>query len=235
MRKKRGYNRDTPVELVRDYKLFAIACEGKKREPEYFKTFRHLSNKIAVDIVDEVVSDEELFSKNVNKSAPKWVLDRAVYYIDKEGLSDEDELWFVIDVDRWSEEQIRELASYCEQHDNWNIVISNPCFEVWLYFHRKENIEISKSFKCKEFKNEISTFDEGGYNYLEFILSFKSAVENAKKADSDPNHFMPKLKETKVYKLGEALIREAGNNSFEEFINVTIPNLLDKKKKHWLL
>jgi hypothetical protein len=35
MRKKRGYKRE--VELVRDYKLFAIACEGGKREPDYFK------------------------------------------------------------------------------------------------------------------------------------------------------------------------------------------------------
>ena len=34
MRKKRGYSRE--VELVRDYKLFAIACEGGKRESEYF-------------------------------------------------------------------------------------------------------------------------------------------------------------------------------------------------------
>jgi hypothetical protein len=32
--KKRGYNRNTPIHLVRDYKLFVIACEGAKREPE---------------------------------------------------------------------------------------------------------------------------------------------------------------------------------------------------------
>lgn len=28
MRKKRGYTREVSTELVRDYKLFAIACEG---------------------------------------------------------------------------------------------------------------------------------------------------------------------------------------------------------------
>lgn len=114
MHKKRGYKRETPVELVRDYKLFAIACEGSKREPEYFRVLRYISKKIAVDIIEDIVSDEEALSINPNKSAPKWVLDRAVKYIEKEGLNDDDDLWFVMDIDRWSEEQLREVASYCD-------------------------------------------------------------------------------------------------------------------------
>src|ERR1700748_2604146 len=134
MHKKRGYKRETPIELVRDYKLFAIACEGGKREPEYFKVFRFLSKKIAVDVIEEIVNEDEALSINPNKSAPKWVLNRALRYIEKEGLSDEDELWFVMDVDRWKVDQLREIANYCDQYSNWHIVLSNPCFEVWLYF-----------------------------------------------------------------------------------------------------
>lgn len=135
--KKRGYTKDIPEELVRDYKLFAIACEGERREPEYFRLFSLMSKKIKVDIIEDIVSDEELANKykQIHRSAPQWVLDRAITYIEKENLIDEDDLWFVIDTDRWTEEQIRNLAEYCESHHNWNIVISNPCFEVWLYFH----------------------------------------------------------------------------------------------------
>ncbi len=44
MRKKRGYTREIPTELIRDYKLFAIACEGGKREPEYFRLFEQIFN-----------------------------------------------------------------------------------------------------------------------------------------------------------------------------------------------
>lgn len=160
MRKKRGYKRETPAELVRDYKLFAIACEGSKREPEYFKLFRHISNKIAVGVIEDIVSDEEALTYNPNKSAPKWVLDRAMRYIVKEGLNDEDDLWFVMNIDKWSEVQLREIASYCEQFPNWNIVLSNPCFEVWLFFHKKEDIINSKSISCNDFKSEISTFND---------------------------------------------------------------------------
>lgn len=230
MRKKRGYTREVALELVRDYKLFAIACEGSKREPEYFKILRYLSKKIAVDIIEDIVSEEEALSINPNKSAPKWVLDRAVRYIEKEGLNNEDDLWIVMDVDRWSEEQLREVASYCDQFPNWNIVISNPCFEVWLYFHKKSNINISKSESCNDFKTEISTLEKGGYHPIKFLRYFADAIVNAKAADSDINHFIPKIKETKVYQLGEAIINVIGKNDFEKFINSTLPRLEEKKR-----
>ncbi|WMJ72246.1 RloB family protein [Cytophagaceae bacterium ABcell3] len=149
-RKKRGYKRDIPQELMRDYKLFAIACEGYKREPEYFKVFPYLSRRIAVDIIEDNKIDD--FS---HKSAPKWVLDRAIKYIEKEGLTDEDDLYFVMDVDRWSNQQIREISNYCEQFPNWHVVLSNPCFEVWLYLHKKANFPNHNTASCATLKKEF--------------------------------------------------------------------------------
>ena len=227
MRKKRGYKRD--VELVRDYKLFAIACEGGKREPDYFKVFRFVSNRIAVDVIEDVVSEEEILSISSNKSAPKWVLDRAIKYIEKEGLSDEDDLWFVMDIDRWSNEQLREIASYCEKFPNWHIVLSNPCFEVWLYFHKKADIGKSLSSSCNDFKNEISTFEKGGYHPLKFIPNFIEAINNAKAADNDKNHFLPKAKVSKVYQLGEAIINVISKKGFDIFVSKTLPLLIEQE------
>jgi hypothetical protein len=227
MRKKRGYKRE--VELVRDYKLFAIACEGGKREPDYFKIFRFVSNRIAVDVIEDVVSEEGILNINPHKSAPKWVLERAIRYIEKEGLSDEDDLWFVMDIDRWSDEQLREVASYCEKFKNWHIVLSNPCFEVWLYFHKKSNIKISLSNSCNDFKNEISTFEKGGYNPLKFIPYFVDAIKNAKAADNDKNHFLPNTKVSKVYQLGEEIIKVISQKGFDNFIAETLPQLIKQE------
>ncbi len=231
-RKKRGYKRETPMDLVRDYKLFAIACEGGKREPEYFRIFRFLSRKIAIDVIEEIVSDSEALAINPNKSAPKWVLDRAIRYIEKEGLNDEDDLWLIMDTDNWQEQQLREVASYCEQYPNWHIALSNPCFEVWLYFHRMADISISKSKNCQDFKTEISTFERGGYHPLKFLPNIMEAIKKAKAADSDQNYFLPKLKETKLYQLGESIINQVGIQDFESFINITLPKLekLEKSK-----
>lgn len=229
--KKRGYKRDTPIELARDYKLFAIACEGGKREPAYFNVFQYISRKIKVDVIENYVNDEELLQTHDNKSAPKWVLDKAIKYIEKNDLKDEDDLWFVIDKDRWSEEQIRELAAYCDKYPNWHLVISNPCFEVWLYFHMKKEISESTSSSCNQFKTEISKFKEGGYHPYKFIPLIKTAINNAKSSDSNPKHFIPKSKESKVYQLAEALINKVNSKDFDTFLDVTLKNLIAEEVK----
>jgi hypothetical protein len=229
--KVRGYTRDTPEDLVRDYKLFAISCEGGKREPDYFKIFQHLSNKIKVDVIQDYVSDDEMLQKHKNDSAPKWVLDRALRYIEKNDLKSEDDLWFVIDKDRWSDAQLRELFTYCNNYPNWNLVISNPCFEVWLYFHKKKNITLSISKSCNELKNEISKFTKEGYNAHRFIINLEDAINNAKARDSDPNHFVPKDKETKVYQLGDAILKKVSSKDFDVFISTILPKLIDEETK----
>lgn len=235
MRKKRGYNRDTPIELVRDYKVFAIACEGSKREPSYFALFQHISGKIKVDVIEHHVSDAEMQTKHDNKSSPQWVLDRAMKYIEKEGLLDEDDLWFVIDKDRWTDEQIRTLAEYCDNYKNWNLVISNPCFEVWLYFHKRKNIDVSGSLDCSKLKSEISKLDKGGYHQYKFLPFLQDAIANAKAADSNPDYYYANINETKVYKLGEALMQVVGASSFENFVSKILPRFvkadIEKAKK----
>jgi hypothetical protein len=223
MRKKRGYNRETPAELVKDYKVFAIACEGSKREPQYFNVFKYMSTRIKVDVIEDVSDSGEIVS---NKSSPTWVLDRAVKYVEKEGLLDDDYLYFVIDTDRWSFEQINTLAEYCSKYTNWNLVISNPCFEVWLYFHRRGDIENSESDTCEKFKSEISSFDKGGYHPYKFLPYVFDAIANAKAADSNPGHFMPEFKESKVYQLVESLMSVVGANGFRAFIDTTLPKLI---------
>lgn len=222
MRKKRGYQRDTPPDLVRDYKLFAIACEGGKREPDYFRFFENMSRKVTVDIIEDKVSVEELKHKYETKSAPKWVLDRAVKYIEKEGLTDEDDLWFVMDKDRWSDKQLRMIADYCNDYPNWHIVISNPCFEVWLYFHKKPQIPNPNTVKCKTLKTEIAVFEKGGSQLEKFIPNLPDAIINAENADTNKAHFLPNRGETKVYQLGKVLIEVIGKNDFEAFLKAKL-------------
>lgn len=230
MYKHRGYKRETPVKLVRDYKLFAIVCEGSKREHEYFTPFRYMSKKIAVDIIDEIVSDDEALIINPSKSSPKWVLERAIRYIEKEGLSNEDELWFVMDVDRWQENQLREIAQYCVEKPNWHIVLSNPCFEVWLYLHKKSDINGSGSKSCNDLKYEISKLEKGGYHPCKFLPFVMDAIINSKKIDADIQHFMPGYKQTKVYRLVESMINITSKDDFDSFINTKLPLLIKKAK-----
>lgn len=230
-RKKRGYSRDLPTELLRDYRLFAIACEGGKREPEYFKVFKHLSNRIKIDIIDEKVSEEKQLHSVGTKSSPKWVLERAITYLEEEKFDKEDYLWFVIDIDRWEMEDLREIFKFCKERERWNLVLSNPCFESWLYLHKKGNVEQLVNKTCRDLKAEIDALEKGGYNPLTFIPYVKDAACNAKKLDTNTEYFIPDEYTSKVYLLIEALLDFCTVQEFDYFISHTIPNLVITEKR----
>jgi len=127
-RKNREYKKGEPF---RDSRLFVIACEGEKREKEYFLFFAKDNQRIKVRIL---ASEGE----HKGKSSPKWVFERAANFETEFGLNEYDQLWLVIDIDRWSTNEIRAIGQQCIEKDKWNIAISNPCFEVWLILHIKD-------------------------------------------------------------------------------------------------
>ena len=60
------------------------------------------------------------------------------------------------------------------------------------------------------------------------------AIENARRADTNPDGYMPELLQTKVYQLGEALYERMGKVRFEKFV-ASLPmiekEILTKKKE----
>lgn len=217
--KVRGYTRDVPQEKVRDYSLFAIACEGTDREPEYFKLFDGI-DRIKVDIIEPEPSEGEDTQHENRGSSPSKVLEKVKEYISKNQLSaeDGDSLWCVIDVDRWPQEQIEELHSFCTSKSNRHLVISNPCIEIWLLYHKKSDLMELNIKTANDAKQVLNSIEKGGYYYIKYLPLMLEAIENAKKADSAPDNYMPKLLETKVYQLGNALYERMGKVRFENFI-----------------
>jgi hypothetical protein len=226
--KKRGYDKDSDVYRPRDYTLFAIACEGAVREREYFQLFSQISTRIKVDLIPEQRPE----TKGVeHKSAPQWVLSNAINYTEEQlGWEDGDELWLVIDVDRWRNEDLQQLIEECRNRaqQGWNIAISNPCFEVWLCYHHLTSLDKVDATKSQEFKSLLPSLCEGGYNPYKVISKLPDAIENAKRNDTNKNAEFPSFKETKVYQLTEALLDKIGKNTFDAFINTKLP-LLKKR------
>ncbi|MGJ1192483.1 RloB family protein [Sphingobacterium siyangense] len=219
--KSRGYNKDLPKKLLRDYKLFAISCEGGKRERDYFKLCELISNRVKVDIIE--TDPEEIETK----SSPEWVLARALEYENKYGLTEDDNLWLVIDIDRWEKKHIKELIKRCKEKKYWNIAISNPCFEVWLYLHKKKDFT-TLNLK-KSLKENVSLLYSGGYNCHTFFKNIKDAIINSEKLDLNKNDVFPKDYVTKVYVLFVELFKLVPVADFDFFITETLPVL--KKDK----
>ena len=112
---KRGYVREIPSdELKRDYRLFAIACEGSKREKEYFQQLEGISSRVVV----EYIEDQE-YEKDP-PSSPQHVLRRAIEYAESNALNDEDSVWLVMDVDRWGGKALNEVNEECKQRQDYS-------------------------------------------------------------------------------------------------------------------
>lgn len=230
--KVRGYTRDVPQKKVRDYSLFAIATEGTEREPDYFRLFDGI-DRIKVDIIEPEVSEEENEQEKRKASSPSKVLEKVKAYIAENQLNadDGDSLWCVIDVDRWPQEQIEELHAFCTRKDNRHLVISNPSIEIWLLYHRRDDLTDLGIKTAKDAKQALHRIEDGGYYYIKYLPLMLNAIDNAYKADSNPDNYMPELLQTKVYQLGRALYERMGKVRFEKFV-ASLPRIEKEILKH---
>ncbi len=198
-RKNRGYKRGEPH---RDATLFVIACEGVVREREYFEHLAKYSSHIRVKVLEN----------KDNNSAPKWLLDSAARFAGEIQLINDDQLWFVMDVDQWPDAQLRAIHLACEQKSNWFMAVSNPCFEVWLYMH-VDDIQNSIANDCRELKAELPYKMKGGYHVVRFIPLIRDAHTRSLALDNNPGHFIPENMRTKMHLITTELLRIVGVNS----------------------
>lgn len=193
----RPYKKGTPH---RDYRKFVIVAEGE-REDEYFAFFNEKNQRIVIEIVE----------RDKGKSAPKYFVERLETYDQKFGIISSDLIWFVLDVDRWTRKGINDLYNVCQNIPNYNIAISNPCFEVWLYNHFSNISELENS-SCSELKTKLNTLRHGGYKVNEYALEIENACQTSRSTDTTTPHYFPEPLQTKVYLLGEELIKFLGKN-----------------------
>ena len=205
------------VDKKRDYRLFAIACEGSVRERDYFERFEVLSTRISVDLISDV--DEYGNIVISSKSSPEHVLNRAQVYANNTNLVSGDQMWIVVDVDRWPDEQLSVLAQECYSR-GWNLAVSNPCFEVWLCYHMETVIpDENKERESAFFKSHLSTLTIEGYSPDVYAPLAFVAAENARAKDLDPMLRIPPYKVTHVYRLMDELQQYTSKQEIELFVN----------------
>ena len=86
-------------EAFRDAFYFIIVCEGQNREPDYFRFFDGISSRVKVVPIESIEGQSSPLQLITNANAKEVELD---------DRSDKDQVWFVIDTDKWKE-QIHEL------------------------------------------------------------------------------------------------------------------------------
>jgi hypothetical protein len=116
-----------------------------------------------------------------------------------------DRVWFVIDTDRWRA-QLHRIRQECGRYPHWRVAQSNPCFEVWLYFHAKNNLPETQSMGyCNNWKLLLPNVIQGGFNSDFHPIAIETAITNSKNMYVE-NGYLPEPGSTQLWQLGEELL-----------------------------
>lgn len=189
---KFSYEKKPPF---RDAFFFIIICEGKNREPDYFRFFDGMSSRVKVIPVE-----------SGRGSSPGLLIERAIAKEEElDADPEKDRIWFVIDTDRWRE-QLHEIRQECAKHGNWRVAQSNPCFEVWLFFHAKASLsETDQMNNCNDWKSYLPAIIKGGFNSDIHPIAIETAILNSTNSYQE-NGYFPEIGSTQVWMLGEELL-----------------------------
>lgn len=212
---KRKFSSRRRRTAVRDARLIIIATEGQYTENQYFLALaRHYRNsRIHVEVLP--TSD--------TKSAPQHVIERLNAFKREYELHGSDELWLVIDVDKWEEWQLSDVAAKCVQKE-YLLAVSNPCFEIWLLLHVATFNEYSEEQKESFFRNAkngsqrtpleqeliriVGEHNKSNLKTTRYIPHVKIAIAQAKELDTNPDDRWIQTIGTCVYRVAESIINK---------------------------
>ena len=187
-----------------DARKIYIFCEGD-REVNYFKFFEGFSSNISIIPVP---------SERGHTDPEKLMNSAITSFYDSDGkpryhFDDEmgDEVWFAIDTDQWNNgNKIAKLRDYCSGKSKWSVAQSNPCFEIWLYYHfynlRPDEVEVSRYAHIKHFVGEKIA---GGFDSRKHPLYLQEGIQNAESNFTIENG-QPCVFSTEVFRLGQSIL-----------------------------
>lgn len=159
----------------------------------------------------------------INNSSPEHVLKQLNDYKDQYELESDDELWLVVDRDRWTEAMLSQVATECAQDNYMHMALSNPCIELWLLLHLvdvtllppeelllwMENRRKSKNadpYLKVRLRQEMGSYHESDYDAKMLITHVEVAIARAKALDNNSTDRWPQTFGTRVYLLAESIM-----------------------------
>lgn len=205
-------------EAFRDARLIVIASEGKDTERIYFKALakEYTNPRVHVHILERSVDEQ-------NNSSPEHVLKQLNDYKSQYELEADDELWLVVDKDRWTEAMLSRVATEFLQEVAMHMALSNPCFELWLLLHIEDAVSLtpeeqmlwmenrrksknSDPYLKVSLRQKMGSYHESSYDALSLVVHVEDAIERARALDKKPAGRWPQTLGTRVYLLAESVM-----------------------------
>lgn len=199
-------------------KIIVLAFEGNDTEEIYFEEFK------GSEIFDVALIFLHLLKrpKSNTNSAPNHVFQKLKKEAkDEYNFKDSDELWMIIDTDRWK--NIPDIILECKNQNNMFVAVSNPCFEFWLLLHIKDISEYSNEELELILKNSKVTNKK---NYVDSKIA--EILGSYNKSNPKPELFIPTLD----YAIKQAKTLNQNNDDYPKSLGSHIYKVVEKLKKH---
>jgi hypothetical protein len=178
-------------------RFVVVAFEGAATEPKYFELFRTPREKT---VQYKPVNNPK------HKSKPSEVLQRLSKEFQK--YKKKDEGWLVIDRDAWTETDLNAVCRDAREQ-GLHVALSNPCFELWLYLHLRDNTAFADRHDCQRrlaaVLTKYSPEKKGDYDAEPLKEHIARAIARAAVLDIHPHTPWPTNQCTRVYKLVQSL------------------------------
>lgn len=212
----RTFKPRTRRSATRDARLIIIAAEGTKTEKRYFEDLaaypRYRNPKVHVEVLE----------RESNASSPSHVIRMLDDFKATYRLNQYDELWLVIDVDRWPTDQLSAIAAQCQQK-TYQLAVSNPCFELWLLLHLTglENYTLAERTVLltnkkspsgrtrleQELVRLLGSYNKSEPNTEKIVEDVEVAIVRASDLEDNPQHRWTNGLGTRVYLVARSIIR----------------------------
>lgn len=194
-----GYSKAENVLLPKAF--IVVFSNGEVRERKYFHWMIHHCEKLKLEFFSNPISPDDLLADVMTKKA-EYDLTAA----------DEtpDTYYTVTDVDHFYNDIVRSKPFY--EEEGIRLIISNPCFEVWLYYSKRD--DKFDGFEMPEDRLKLSQIvkrflDEkipGGCNPSKAVFDIKQNIAVARANYGEDEKGIPVLFATNMFLLAEDVL-----------------------------
>jgi hypothetical protein len=196
--KRQGY--ETPISFI------VIISGGEKREKDYFSLIDKNRDKFSRLKIEFIADPKRLNPDGLMEIAKS----RLEHYKSSETNSVPDDYFLLSDVDHFRNDLIR-IKPDCKKL-GLNLIISNPCFEVWLYYSKRKDkfSEFTMPTRHLDISSEVKKFlptkIKGGCDPRKAIYDIQINIKNAKANYAVDAENIPILFATQMYILAEKIL-----------------------------
>ncbi len=221
----------------RSTSLIFVLSGGEKKEKDFL---RELIRKRTIRSLRVAFMSKKNQGLQPYQMQHKWqdILKTGRFKIDDRlfNLQEMDKVFLLSDVDEFYS-QLEKIIKEKSPEDYGQWIISNPCFEIWLYYCYLNKPTIDLSVLCdisiaqrsQELKSMGNTLVPGGLNPVMAFEKMAEGIENSKDHFLLDENGIPVLFATQMYEFAQYMIDKMNENA-EEYVDFVKRNA-DKRNE----